>query len=141
MKVSDVNTEDVFLLWPQVKDQIESAIKQSNGEYTLDDVYYGLSEGYMRLWIVYEGSQIIASAVCQISHYPNKIVCWIMFVGGKGLEEWKEESAAIERWAIENGAESMMMYARKGFEKILQPYGYHSTYTVIHKELTQRSFH
>jgi len=39
----------------------------------------------------------------------------------------------LERWAMDNNCDGMEMTGRKGFEKILGPYGWTPEYTVFEK--------
>lgn len=142
VKITDVKTEDVELIFPQVKEHLEEALRYGLGEYSIDDIYIGLVTGLMHLWIAYEtGGKIKASAVCEIRNFPQKKVCHILLMGGQDMASWFHAHEAVEEWAQENGADVMTAYTRKGMVKLVGHLGYTEQYMVITKELTERRLH
>lgn len=141
MKITDINSVDVNQIWPLVEDQIQLAIDRSQGEYSLSDVQLYLLTGDMRLWIAYEGKDIIASAVTQLVKHSNGITCVVLYMAGTMMEQWKAYSAAVEEWAKENGAVKMQAFVRKGITRAFKDFDYHHVYDVVQKDLTVRSLH
>lgn len=140
--VTDVEPEDVEILWAKVKGHLQKAVERNQGEFNLDDIYTGLIINDMRLWIVYnEEGELLGSAVCEIQNYPQKKVCLIRLLGGDEFVAWIHTIKAIEEWAVENGADSIVAYSRKGFVKLMKPYGYKEAYTVISRNLSERRIH
>lgn len=142
MKVTDINTEDVELLWPRVEHFLQSALDQGQGEYTLEDIKLQLMTGLMHLWVAYDEEGIIlASAVSEIRNYPQKRVCFVVLMGGEDMERWLHTSAAVQHWAMENGADAVRGYVRKGLAKKLKDFGYRDIYTVVQQDLVNRRLH
>ena len=140
--VTDVNPEDVDVLWPKVRDMLAAALDTGQGEYNLDDVFNRLLQGNMRLWIAYTpAGELMAAAVCQLNIYPQKTICYIVLTGGDIIEYWSYSLSAIEEWAYENGADAIAAYGRKGFARLLVPQGFGEVYTVVQKELSDRRLH
>lgn len=140
--VTDVNSEDVDILWPKVKGYLQSAVDKNQDEFTLTDVLEGLRANEMRLWIAYNAEgELLASAVCELLVYPNHKICFIKLLGGHDFSLWSYTIAAIEDWALENGADRVTAYTRKGFGKLMKAYDYEEIYTVISKKLSERRIH
>lgn len=140
--VTDVNAEDVDKLWEMVKGNLEHALEYSRGEYTIEDIYWLLLSGDMRLWIAYDAAgKLQTSAVCEMRSYPQKVICYIVLSGGGSFANWKYAVDMIEDWAIENGADAVCAYTRPAIAKGLREHGYASAYTVIHKDLKERRLH
>ena len=140
--VTDVKAEDVDILWPKVKDYLQRAIDKNQGEFNLDDVHNDLISENARLWIAYnEEGELLASAICEIQVLPRQKVCFIKLLGGEDFSSWSHTINAIEEWALDNGAERVTAYARKGFRKLMKAYDYEEVYTVISRRLSERRIH
>lgn len=140
--VTDVNAEDVDILWPKISDHLQAALDRGQGEYRLEDIHNYLIEGQMRLWILYDREgRLLSSAVCEIHDYPQKRVCTVVLTGGETVDHWAYGMAAIEDWARQNKADAVVAYTRRGIAKLLQQNGFTETYTVVQKELSERRLH
>lgn len=142
--VTDVNLEDVTIVWPLVQDALEEVVSQST-DYVLQDVYVGLMTGQMKLWISYEeepeGNRVRSFAVVELRQETNRIVCFILFAAGGTLEDWELGSECIEDWAMQLGATAVQAHTRPGVVKRFKDSGYKPVATVVEKELTQRRLH
>ena len=140
--ITDVNPEDIDILWDKVKDNLALALERSRGEYTLEDINLQLISGLMKLWIGYdETGKLLASAVCELVNYPQKRVCYVVLAGGGFFDIWTEASMCIEEWAMANGADAIAAFTRRGVAKKMQAFDYNEVYTVIQKDLTKRRLH
>ena len=141
MIITDVNTEDVSDIWPLVDVMLARAIDQNQGEFTLDDIHGGLLAGLYRLWLVYEDTDILGVAVCEIRNYARRRICYVLLMAGEGFNDWAWTINSIEEWALDNGADAVAAYTRRGVGKVMQDFEYREVYTVIQKELTDRRLH
>lgn len=142
IKVTDINTSDVDMIWPQVKAYLQQAIDRNQGEFTLDDVHLGLITGFMTLWIAYDKKgKILAAAVCEMRDFAKRKICYLLLMAGDGFDDWSWAINSIEDWALQNGADAVAAYTRRGFVKPMKDYGYREVYTVIQKELNERRYH
>lgn len=140
IKVTDVNTEDVDKLWPEVRGYLENALAFGAQEFSIGDVYLSIKDEMSRLWIAYDdvNKQLLGSAVCIIQNFPQKRICTIVLAGGEGHLFWDKGIPEIEDWAKQHNADMVMIYGRRGFAKKLFNYGYREAYTVILKDLLER---
>lgn len=142
LKVSDVNAEDIDILWPRVQGYLQSALDHGQGEYNLEDIRLQLIADMMRLWIVYDSDgEIHAAAVCEIKQFPQKRICYVVLAGGVEIDNWLHDAAAVEQWARENGADAVVALTRKGMAKKLREFGYREVYTVVQQDITDRRLH
>ncbi len=140
--VTDVNMEDIDTLWGGVKDRLQAAVDRNQGEFTLEDIRNELILGTMTLWIAYnKAGAIKACAVCEFRIFPRKKICYLVLMSGEIFADWHWAINAIEDWAKANGADSIEALTRKGFAKLMRPYGYREPYTIIRKDLTDRRLH
>lgn len=140
--ISDVEAQDVDILWEKVQGNLELALEHSRGEYSMEDIHLALIKGGMKLWIGYdEEGVLLASAVCELVNYPQKRVCYIVLAGGGFFDIWTQASICIEEWALANGADMISAFTRRGVAKKMRAFDYRETYTVINKDLTQRRLH
>jgi hypothetical protein len=59
-------------IWPVVNVHIESALKHSAGEYSLEDILSLIKSEKMQLWCIGNGEKIIAAYTTQVRSYPQK---------------------------------------------------------------------
>lgn len=131
MMVSGVLASHIDAVWGQAKPLIERSIPYAAGKWSMDYIYHSLKDKDMQLWLVLDGD-IVAAAVTQIQNYPTKRVCTVMFAGGDG-QDWGSCLLEVEQWARTVGCNSIEIWGRKGWERVLPEYSF--LHTVIGKEL------
>lgn len=129
---SGVLAGDVDRIWPLVRGYLLNAIEYADGKYTEESVLESIRNRQMQLWVAGE-TEVLVACVTTICDYPGKKVCNLMFVGGKDMNEWKHSLSLIEEWAKSLGCDSLEVWGRKGWERILSDYDV--IHTVIRKSL------
>lgn len=144
INVTAIDSEDVTIIWPMVRETLESVISRSS-DYTLHDIHVGLLTGQMKLWVSYEkrleGNKVRSLAVVELRQEANRCVCFILFAAGGTLEDWEIGSECIEDWAVQLGASAIQAHTRPGVIRRFTNSGYKPVATVVEKELTQRRLH
>lgn len=135
INTTDVPIEDVKWMWPLVEEYIQSALDKGLGQYDIVDVFNGLMDETMRLWVTYEQDNVLGVAVTMVHAYPRKRVAHVLLMSGRGFELWSEQIKCIESWAKQNGAELLTAHTRPGVAKEMQAYGFRNTHQVICKVL------
>lgn len=125
-------------IWPTVEPIIKSAVSRSRGKYTTGDVMVGLMEGYMQLWTVVDGDDIAGACVTEIIDYPSKKVFVIMFLAGEDWDNWNEAHEVLEHHARAKDCDSIEIWGREGWAKLLPKMGYEKTMIVMEKALNTR---
>ncbi len=62
-------------------------------------------------------------------------VCHIVANGGSRLREWESFMETIKAWAQEQGCSKIKAFARDGWIKVLEKYGYEKKSNVIEVDL------
>jgi len=127
-KLYGVPAVEAHLYWPTLSEQLKPAVDRSQGRYTLDSVLEAIENRKMQLWFV----PAKCSCVTQITNYPNKQICTLMFCGGHDMDEWVHHLETIEDWARSEGCDAMEIYGRKGWARVL---GYDTEMTLLGKNL------
>jgi hypothetical protein len=95
IQVSLVPKEYVNGVWPEVKDYIAAAVKQTDGRYHEDDVLNLLIEHNYLLWVAFTEEKMQGAVVTCFLDYPRKKALHVMFLGGVGAKKWKNETMRV----------------------------------------------
>lgn len=125
MNTSLVPIDHINDVWDSVKGLLQPAVQVTNGRYMLYDVYVAIQRGQMQLWIAFNDSrEILGCQVTAITDYPSRRVLTSLFTGGTILREWRDQMMSLLlRWAEDNECTGIEGYGRKGWIKMLEPYG------------------
>lgn len=137
MNISLVPKDHVNDIWDSVKPFLTPAVKVTNGRYMLYDVYVAIQTGSMQLWIAFdEDKEILGCEVTSITDYPSRRVLTSLFTGGRSIRKWRDEMMdVLVRWAEDNECTGIEGYGKKGWIKMLEPYGVTSNLMMFEKDL------
>jgi hypothetical protein len=132
-----VPKDDLDFYWPLVCKYIQSALDLSNGESDIEDILKMLQEEELGLWIAWsqELKRPVACCTTMIQDYPKKKVCTIVHFGGDTFLEVGNLIPKIQRYAKEQGCQSMRVYGRKAWVKRLTSYGFDYRFTCVESAL------
>lgn len=105
--------KEIPFIWADVEHYIQKALDRGSF-YRLEDIYSHLRSSTMQLW-VYRNPKIKAVATTAISGTN----CYIVTLGGEDMREWIHTFYTIEKWALDEGCESMTIQGRKGWARVL----------------------
>lgn len=126
--------------WKQCEPFIKRALDHSHGEMTASDIREFAKAGLVQLWVVVEGSRIVATCTSEIIIYPRLKRCRILTLAGNNSTDWAEvANIFIEKWALEQGCVGMEAITRKGLIPKLQNIGYSYKQAIMVKELVHES--
>lgn len=130
MSVYVVTADMVDNFWEMVKPLLSPATEIA-GETTVEDLYPELKNGNKLLWISYDDSQgLYGSAVTSIVQHPLKRVLLLEYLGAvphtmqRCFDEVKD---TFIKWAKHHDCDSIELYGRKGWERVLKDSGYKTT--------------
>lgn len=137
MNISLVPVDHINDVWDSVKHLLAPAVSVTGGRYMLYDVYVGIQTNKMQLWIAFnDDKQIVGCEVTTITDYPSRRLLTSLFTGGKSLRLWRDEMMEVLlRWAEDNECTGIEGYGRKGWIKMLEPYGVKQTLIMFEKDL------
>jgi hypothetical protein len=137
VNISLVPVDHINDVWDSVKHLLAPAVSVTGGRYMLYDVYVGIQTNKMQLWIAFnDDKQIVGCEVTTITDYPSRRLLTSLFTGGKSLRLWRDEMMEVLlRWAEDNECTGIEGYGRKGWIKMLEPYGVKQTLIMFEKDL------
>ena len=142
MALIRVETNAVDIVWPHVKDLLQSSVDRNLGEFTIEDVEKWLREGQMDLWVV--GSKedgIIFAGTTEFVDYPRERRLRIVLGSAKKntMDKWlkycSNEDSELIKFARDNNVKRFEILARDGWAKILPKEGFEKYCTVLTREV------
>jgi UTP-glucose-1-phosphate uridylyltransferase len=129
--VTRVPSEDVEFIWIQIKPLLEKALDET---YTIDDIYKGLIEDRMQLFISWNDDRVESAVVTEIAQYPQSKVLRYFLAGGVNLENWLERiQKVIEKFAKKENCTHLEVAGRKGWVRKLK--GFRVKAYLLNKEI------
>lgn len=113
-----IQSRNIESVWPSVSSFIDRAIQHCDGKYTKENVKQSLLNRDMQLWLAMS-EHIEAVLVTEIISYPAKKVCTFVFLAGEDFQRWSGLLHQIEQWAKSQGCESIELFGRPGWQKVL----------------------
>lgn len=138
MSVYVVSSDMVDSFWELVQPLLIPAVEVA-GELAVDDLYPALKDGSKLLWISFDDSLgLYGAAVTSIVQHPLKKVLLLEYLGAvpNTMKLCFEEVRDIfTKWAKHHECDSIEVYGRKGWERVLKDSGYKTTRYVYNLDL------
>jgi hypothetical protein len=135
-QVRGIPVELVDHFWPFAEPYIKRALDHTSGEFLPADVKAFCQQGTVQLWLVSEGSRIVAAITTEIINYPRRRHCRIITLAGSRAAEWTEQAdTIISAWAREQGCVALEAFVRKGYVPVLIKQGFTHKYSAVIKPL------
>ena len=133
--IEGIKGESVEVWWPLVEEYLNTALKYSLGEYSIDDIKNSCISKNMQLWVKV-GKQTKGAFVTKIAKYPQKNLLIVILLGGDEFQEWRDEAdALLNAFGKENNCEYVELFGRKGWGKILKDINYKEQTRLFAKEI------
>ena len=129
-----IQASQIIDLWPQIGPLLQRIAIRSEGRTDVVSLVKAIDARDMQLWAAVVEDRIKAIATTELVNYPLKRVGRFVATSGEDIEEWIGYVLAIEAWAKQQGCTGMEAVARKGLERIMKPFGWHSTHSIIEKD-------
>lgn len=123
----------VDAIWPHVRVFIETAFARGRGDDNAAMIEADVREGRALLWIVWDGSGLLAAATTKIINAASKKLCIITSCGGRELPRWLAFIADLETYARREGCNALRIEGREGWAKMFPQY--RQPYIVLEKAL------
>lgn len=136
MKLLTPKWNDTPKWWPQVEPWVDKAIMYGGGVTLYPrDVYDGLMNRSMKLWLALDEEKLLACCVTQFVTYPRMRLLHILVVGGRehGMQNWLNFVNEIESYAKTLDCEGMEFGGRGGWARTMSEYGFEPVYTLQRK--------
>jgi len=144
MNIVQIPISNINDVWSLVLKDIKEALSYS-GNYTDSDyVLEKLKEQKFQLWIIWDKSKTTTLdkyygvVVTEIIERKLRRSCNIFIVTGRHRQKWQHLVSELEKFAIDNKCICMELFARPGWDKIMQNYNYKKTHVVLEKQLNKK---
>lgn len=122
--IEGVQSEDIDRVWEKVAPLVDRAMEYADGKMETSDIYKGLKDKKMQLWIVDGGIW-----VTQIVNYPKSRRMEWMAAAGE-YKNWHENFPLLFDWARAQGCDAVEIGGRKGWGRKLGFEEIHRVYRV-----------
>ncbi len=119
--------DEIPTIWPVAAPLIQKALDRGSS-YTLDQVYEGLCNKNMQLWMWGEEAALVTT----IQTKAGITFCLLLALGGANLSAWFQYLPIVEAWAKDEGCEEVRVYGRLGWKRLT---GYDIDYVRMSKKL------
>lgn len=115
-------------VWPVVWPIVKRAVDRfpCEDQFTEAEILTHLVKGEMQLWLIEDlkAQKIAAAAITSIieddEHFPGQRVFEVPFVAGYGMKRWIGALLRLlSEYGKSHGAEVMLGYGRKGWERVV----------------------
>ena len=133
--IEGIRSENIEGWWPLVEEYLNTALKYSLGEYSIDDIKNLCISKDMQLWVKFD-KKVQGAFVTKINKYPQKNLLLVILLGGDKFQEWRDEAdALLNAFGKENNCEYVELFGRKGWGKLLKDINYKEQTRLFAKEI------
>ena len=119
--------EEMAPLWPGILKCLEKYCRRFPHDETVENIIQKCAAGHRQLWVVLdEQGQVALTPITEISIVDATGAKRFIFceVGGSRIKDAMPLIADMERWAAEQGCTEFDFVGRRGWEPLLEPYGF-----------------
>jgi len=144
MKLVNIPSSNLDDVWSLVKKDISEALSYSGNQTDAQFVYDCIKDNKMQLWVVWDKDKpttlekYYGVVVTEVVQRKLKRSCQIFIMTGKHRQKWQHLISVLEDFAEEQECQQMELFARPGWQKILQNYNYKRTHVVLEKPIIKK---
>ena len=144
MKLVNIPSSNLDDVWSLVKKDISEALSYSGNHTDAQFVYDCVKENKMQLWVIWDKDKpttlekYYGVVVTEIVQRKLKRSCQIFIMTGKQRQKWQHLISVLEDFAEEQKCNQMELFARPGWQKILQNFNYKRTHVVLEKQIINK---
>ena len=116
--------------WERSTPFLANALELSGNEYTVDDVLKQIEDDHAIFYPFKNGASVF-----KVQLYPQRRTLCIWLAGGEMDANLEAVMEAAEYHAKKHECDGIEVSGRKGWEKVLKPYGYEHKRVKLIKEL------
>ena len=134
--ITAVPIEGVDIVWEDAKRVLHKSVNTSAGKFEVEDLKQELKQGQLVLWLVMDGSEVLAALTSRVIEYPGRRAMALDWVGGKHMRKWLPLVLnTLQKYATDCECKHIEGYGRKAWGRILQKYGWKPEYIAYRMEL------
>jgi hypothetical protein len=127
-----VPPDQIGAIWPHAAPFIERPFAK-RGDDTPESIRADIEAGHALLWIVWDGSALIAAAVTRIMSTVRRRVLRIVCCAGNDVHRWIHLIKELEAYGKREGCDVCRVEGREGWKTMLSEY--RQPYIVLEKAL------
>ena len=122
-------------IWPHIEDQFVAVVKGTNGDVSFDVLFQKITHGELQLWAITNESRIYGFALTELMINPGGVKQMAVHAcTGTERVVWQDVMVeTLEKFARSEGCKRIVVWARKGWQRILKDYKF--THVKLEKEL------
>jgi hypothetical protein len=127
-------------MMPSLRPFLETAIVESKGELTIQDVFKLVFTHKAKIWLAFEETshQLYGVAMTEDVEYPQYSNLRVTLLGGREMAQWRDEmDEAFCGYAKAQNLRFIEVVGRKGFQRMLENLGYEYAYTMLLKQVKE----
>jgi hypothetical protein len=128
-----VDPAHVDQIWPHVHLLLQGAYLGRQRDDTIEAIGNDVKAGHSLLWIVWDGTGILAAATTKVMQMVTRKVLRVECCAGKEVHRWIAVLREIETYGKREGCEVCRIEGREGWKKLLPDY--REPYIVLEKVL------
>ena len=133
--IEGIKGENVETWWSLVEEYLNTALKYSLGEYSIDDIKNLCISKDMQLWVKFD-KEVQGAFVTKINKYPQKNLLLVILLGGDKFQEWRDEAdALLNAFGKQHNCEYVELFGRKGWARMLADIDYKEVTRLFAKEI------
>lgn len=125
--VTAVPSGHVRNVMAEILPYMDKAAKVTNGRMTADDILAGLLTGQSTLWCAFnpdENNKIYGVVTTTLRNYARRRMLCVDFCAGERVNLWTDQMMELLfRFGKDQQCSGMEFTGRRGWEKVLAPYG------------------
>ena len=130
--------EDVARYGKELTAAFKKLAERFPNDMTVKSLFDLVSTGRHQLWLILDGEEFksFVTTEIKVNDYTGHKSVHLINLAGEGGADLVPLIADIEKWALEEGAQSIEPVCRDGFGRALQKLGYRKDVSLFRKDLT-----
>ncbi len=137
--INELSQVDAMVAWPEAEVYLRQAVTDDNPDNYLQQVQAFIFSGLHRLWhLVDDEGKTVAYAVTNTYSNDGIIrVAQLYLTTSTGMQELLSAIDQVYVLAIQRKVDYIEIIGRKGWEKVLRPYGFTHNHTSLIKRINR----
>lgn len=121
--------------WPHLLKLLSATPEVWSDYYSIEDIWNRLCYDKMQLWLMNDEKEFQLAMLTEVVAFPQMTVLNVFWLAGHSFRKSLVFADYLEKIAAENGIDRISFQCRRGFVKLLKPYGYREAGVVLTKNI------
>lgn len=131
-----LDEDSLVRAWPRIELALDADPTLWNGAWTKDELLANAISGHVQVWVVELDNFYTMIVMTQI--YRNTVAATLQIFWAYGEDMFRAldlMSDVFDAYGAQHGATKLEIVGRKGFERVLRPYGFEPRYTAYERDI------